>query len=231
MAGTKSGVKAFRSEVDMLRNVIRRTVNEVIDKKLRDTGGGKPAGPVRDLSPLAGRIGKLEREIGAVRDMAGKGVKELVKGKDIEGLLGGITESKLGEINKKIRMFGKELEMLRSQVEDSNVKKFEEKFQREMGAMKSQVNKVIIDGKGLEERLSSEMEDLKNGPGIPKPEGGQVKGPDMEELRRDLEIIKTKQEWIENNIERIDIKPLLRKMEELEHKMRVIRVSSPIILE
>ena len=97
--------------------------------------------------------------------------------------------------------------------------------------VKSQINKVIIDGKGLEERMLSEIEDLKKGTENMEKLGGQFKSFDLGELRRDLEIIKTKQEWIENNIERIDIKPLMRKMEELEHRIRVIRVSTPIIVE
>ncbi len=146
-------------------------------------------------------------------------------------VLGDMVESRLSGLNNKVLMLRREIEMLRGELESSKVRKLEGEFQRNIGNLKSQLNKVIIDGKGLEERLGSEIEILKKETGDLGKTGEHVKGLNIEELRRDLEIIKTKQEWIENNIERIDMKPLLRKMEELEHKIRLIRTSSPIVLE
>ncbi len=207
MAGSR-GLKAFRSEVDALRNVIKRAVNDAVRRRLGD------------MEELKKRQELLEKSL---RRGPGKGLA----GKDMK-MLEGMVESRLGGLNNKILMLRREMEMLRSELESSSVKRLQEGFHRDVSNIKSQLNKVIIDGRGLEERISSEMEELKSGMEAPKPGGPGI---NVEELKRDLEIIKTKQEWIENNIERIDIKPLLMKMEELEHRIRVMRVSSPIVLE
>ena len=60
--GNKSGVKAFRSEVDTLRNVIRKTVNEEIGKSLsgRKTPVRTVTAPAPDLKPLRERMARLE---------------------------------------------------------------------------------------------------------------------------------------------------------------------------
>ena len=146
-------------------------------------------------------------------------------------MLEDMVESKLGKLNNKILMLKREMEMLMGELESSKVKKLEEELERSIGNLKSRIAGVAVESKGTDVVFDSEIEKLKKDIETMREIEKHIRGLNLQEIRRDMEIIKTKQEWIENNIERIDIKPLLRKMEELEHRIRVIRVSSPIVVE
>lgn len=251
MANTRRRVEAFRSEVGMLRNVIKRTVNEVIREELEDVEALKKKQRVieaglkkaemksslfQDLRPLIRRVEALEM---AVRDMekvaSDKGVersiREALKKRKVEAVLEDIVESKMGALNNKILMLRREIDMVRGALESSKVKKLEEEFESRLGKLKSEIAEVSVERQSQDEVFDAEIKKLKRGMEGFGRLGEQAQGPKLGDILRDLEIIKTKQEWIENNIERIDIKPILRKMEELEHRIRVINVSSPIVLE
>ena len=49
-------------------------------------------------------------------------------------------------------------------------------------------------------------------------------------VRRDLEILKTRQQWLENSIKRFDVKPLYEKIEDIEHVLRRFKMSSPVVV-
>lgn len=244
-------VMAFRSEVSMLRNVIKRTVNEVIREELEDVETLKrkqrlieadlkkaetKSSLFRDLRPLIKRVEALERAVRDVEKAASgkvveRSIRDVIKGRKVEGVLEDMVESRLSSFNNKVLMLRREIEMMRGELDSSRTRKLEEEFERRLGKLKSEIAEVAVEHQSKEEVFDSDIRGLKKAVKDMRPFGGQSGRIDVDELRRDLEIIKTKQEWIENNIERIDIKPLLRKIEELEHRIRVITVSSPIVLE
>lgn len=230
----KVKIKEFKREVDALRNVIRKTVDEVVGEKLGDivvTGEAETEGG----GSLEKRIASLEIAVENIDESVKEAVDEefrnLSEGEGMEIVKGEVESGDLDKVNNKILMLKREIEMLRSELESSSVKRLEEELQKVVGSLKSQVNKVIVDSRDLEERIASELEDVKKEMINLKSKGEHAGGLNMKEFIRDLEIIKTKQEWIENNIERIDIKPILRKMEELEHRIRMIGGSAAVIVE
>ena len=59
----------------------------------------------------------------------------------------------------------------------------------------------------------------------------KVKGVNGEGISRDLEILKTKTKWLEEQIEGFDIKPLHERLRELELDLKRVTTNSPMIVE
>ena len=58
-----------------------------------------------------------------------------------------------------------------------------------------------------------------------------IKKLDLKQLRREIEILKTKEHWIVDNLERVDIEPVLDKINEVEHKIDRLKATSPFVIE
>jgi hypothetical protein len=104
---------------------------------------------------------------------------------------------------------------------------------REIEKMKAKVKELEeTAGKGFED-LEVEVKAMTSKLGSMH---GSVKG--MEEagtagVMRDLEILKTKAEWLESTVQKFDLKPLYARLEELEDMMRTGRGSGsgPMVIE
>ena len=48
---------------------------------------------------------------------------------------------------------------------------------------------------------------------------------------RDIEILKTKADWLESTVNKFDLREIHEKIEELEEKLKSHRGYSPIVLE
>jgi tetrahydromethanopterin S-methyltransferase subunit G len=59
----------------------------------------------------------------------------------------------------------------------------------------------------------------------------ELKTLNIKDITRDIEILKQKVQWIENNIEKINIKPLHERIQEIEHKINTVKISSPYVIE
>lgn len=212
-------MQTFRKEVDALKNTIKRTVDEVLKEKREIAQTDVDLGRVDErLEEMDSRVKSLERAVKDSESLVKKALEKELKGLDINKAVGKGMESSVSELRKDV-------EMLRNDIESSSTKKLEEELDRQVGSLRSEVNGLAAKSKALDQRLAS-AENVKGG--VPMP---PVPTKDTQKFLRDMEIIKTKQEWIENNIERIDVRPLMKKMEELEHRIRVLKVSSPIVLE
>ncbi len=58
-----------------------------------------------------------------------------------------------------------------------------------------------------------------------------IKKLDLKQIRREIEILKTKEHWIVDNLERVDIEPVLDKINEVEHKIDRLKATSPFVIE
>ena len=59
----------------------------------------------------------------------------------------------------------------------------------------------------------------------------KIKGVNTENISRDLEILKTKTKWLENQVEGLNIKPIHDRIVELESELKKVSGSSPIVME
>jgi hypothetical protein len=59
----------------------------------------------------------------------------------------------------------------------------------------------------------------------------EVEDVDIKDMRRDIEVLKQKMDWIEEGIDKINVKPIFERIEEIEHMMQTFKVSNPVIIE
>jgi hypothetical protein len=124
-------------------------------------------------------------------------------------------------------------------------------LRQEVAALKRSSNESMQESIGsFEERVAIEMERMEaklkehgekaNRPvllNVPKPKeaaAGQriQEQPDFQGLRRDIESLKMKINWLENQYENLDLGILKERIEELENELKTsTRVSHPIIIE
>ncbi|MBU0530448.1 MAG: hypothetical protein KKC05_02140 [Nanoarchaeota archaeon] len=79
--------------------------------------------------------------------------------------------------------------------------------------------------------LQTEIVSIKNQLGNVRNVEDKLKNSDLEEIKREFEKMKQKSEWLEDQLERIDINVLHEKIQELEHMMRTSNATSALILE
>ena len=58
-----------------------------------------------------------------------------------------------------------------------------------------------------------------------------IKRLDLKQLRREIEILKTKEHWIMDNLEKLDIDPVFEKIQEIEHNIKLLKATSPFVIE
>jgi prefoldin subunit 5 len=99
-----------------------------------------------------------------------------------------------------------------------------EKIHEEVKVEFKEVTDQMNDFRAQMTQFGKSMEDLRK-------VDDDIKKLDIKEIRRELEILKTKGHWIEDNLEKLDVKPFMDKMQEVEHKIDRLRATSPFVIE
>lgn len=108
----------------------------------------------------------------------------------------------LRDLDEAKRQLEKEREALRD-MEKKNAKDIEE---------------LSIELKALNSRLDSHS-------------GAPVKAQDLSGIIRDIEILKTKADWLESTVHKFDLKQVHEKIEELEDRLSEHRTQTPLVIE
>ncbi len=83
----------------------------------------------------------------------------------------------------------------------------------------------------LVERMKVEIKTLREGMDETKQAKEHVDNMDVSNIRRDMEALKQKSKYIEGHIERIDVRPLVNMIQEVENKVERLKASSALIIE
>lgn len=162
--------------------------------------------------------------------------------KKIEARVAGLesTVTKMFKLFKKIKTTSspkkmldleKELKSMKNVIEDFNVKSLEEDIFKQFDVIKRDSTKSIenqkntIEDMGIE--LSSVKKDLETFQDFEK----EFTEMDLKNIRNDIEAIKQKTEWVESEVERINLSPLLERIDELENRISNMKLSQPMIIE
>jgi len=81
------------------------------------------------------------------------------------------------------------------------------------------------------QRVEHETAQLREKLETMKTPSGDAKELDTESIKRDLEILKTKTGWLEEQIENLNLKPMIDRINELETDLKKAMKSSPLVLE
>jgi len=125
----------------------------------------------------------------------------------------------------------KELSSSKAQAAEMGMKSIDEKVSAQLEKMDAAVRDSITkSGEELDKvvgdlkNLKSEIEGLKKLTEV-------LNTMDISGIRRDIESLKTKSKWLEQQIENVDIEPLYELIKEIEGRVSYSRTTSPVIIE
>jgi len=132
---------------------------------------------------------------------------------------------------KKMVEFEKELKSVKDVLEDFDVKNLEEDVFKQFSRSSSDAAKTIETQKKDIEEIEIELSAVKKSLSDFQIFEKEFTGLDISNLKKDIESLKVKSHWLEMELEKLSIRPLLEKMNELESRISTIRLSHPTIIE
>lgn len=201
-----SGQSGLSEKIDAVADEINRELAEKTDVKLVEEVMRKEVEIVKVAA-----INELNRRVDA-----------------IEKSVGGSIEAQLNDAKKAV-----EKSVMDSVVQKPDFKALEEGLYKEFDKLRSflkdqtdtQAKHVDSMEKDLNaaKTLRNEVEKLRKqvGPGAE----------DAEALAKRIDALKTKEEWVETELLKVDLTPLYDKVKELENQMLKLNISMPVILE
>ncbi|MBI4020060.1 MAG: hypothetical protein HY367_01900 [Candidatus Aenigmarchaeota archaeon] len=104
---------------------------------------------------------------------------------------------------------------------------FANQFEKINSAIKTSLSK----NNELRENMEIELKTLKALMGQSEAFERQAKEVDLKGMRRDMEAVKTKLQFLERHMENMDLKGVIEKLGELEDKLKGLRSGTPVIIE
>ena len=128
---------------------------------------------------------------------------------------------------KRIDIIEKEVSTIKETLEDINLKSLEEDVFKKFQELNSEIKNSLKTQKMEMAKMSSESSKLKKG----MHEAKSTPEADMKNLARKVEALKTKSEWFELELEKVNIRELHERIDELQARLSAIRISQPLIIE
>lgn len=161
------------------------------------------------------------------------------------------TKSYIESDSKEINKLLTEIELLKKKVDDNthriegvsskdlkNYKKTREhevqdivNFQAKLEKMHEELREDFKEMSEQMEDFKVQMNDFERKMETIKNVEDDIKKLDLKQIRREIEILKTKEHWIEDNLEKIDVEPVMEKIQEVEHKIDRLKATSPYVIE
>jgi len=179
----------------------------------------------KNVSDIRNRLAENEKRTENIMNELAKAMKSFQ-----EGPLPPVSLSNdnSGRIVKEINNIRNEL---KTKINENSVKDFEDGVYRELETLNKIIRDSVKDSSEYSRRINIELsaieEKMKN------LESGheKIKGVSSEGLLREIEILKAKQKWIEDNIEHFNLEPLHEKIADFERRLNMMKINSPLIIE
>ncbi len=131
----------------------------------------------------------------------------------------------------EMKLLKKEIDDLRKKIEGPDAKRIEEVVYSEFEKMNRVIEENAAKENNFMEQIKVEIDALRNEIEAIKKKETDIEKLDIPGLRRDIESLKEKSRWIEENIEKFDIQPLYEMIKDMENKLNVLKISSPLIID
>lgn len=95
----------------------------------------------------------------------------------------------------------------------------------------TEIKKILEKNNQIIEKSTEEIYSLKQRIDSFKDLEDILKGTDIKTLGRNLEILRTRSQWLEDRLEKFNVQPILEKIEEIEVAIKSLQASSPLIME
>ncbi len=220
-------LEGFRSEMPRTEHIL-----EEIEHRIAQTKGVALTQDKHETSELKRRIELMESRLqGAEQDMEEEIEKLKREGRSAEfSKFMTAVEDNRKRISE-LYPLKQEVESIKSNAASFDAQEMKNGVMAEIGKLESKLSETVAKKGEDIQRLEQEMARMRQAIDSIREVGEQVKGVDSKSMSRDLEILKTKSKWLEEQVEGLDLKPLHSRLKDLEHEMRKITVRSPLIVE
>jgi len=138
-------------------------------------------------------------------------------------------KSRMHQLEENVERFEKAL-VYKDKISGTELKKIHNEITNEFERINSIFVKTIEGMKNEIDTLDNGLKLIQDGVANVKNIENNIKEFDIKTLRRDMEILKTKHDWMETKIDS-NVIPLEQKITTLEKKIRVMKNTTPILID
>lgn len=131
----------------------------------------------------------------------------------------------------RMQALEKDIAHLKSILEDFNLKSLEEDIFRKLGSMNRTVEAALSEQKKEIGRTEERLASLKDTLSLVRKTEEKFESFEPKQLRQQIESLKTKVQWMELEMEKVNVTGLLDRIDELESRLDALRISQPTIIE
>jgi chromosome segregation ATPase len=215
----KPKVRAKEVKAPVIKERIKKVPVKVPVVKERIRTVRVPAGD----PALAKRIEESFREIGEMRsDIARQEESYSNITKDIDGIKKRVLN--LNEMRAEVKA-------LRMRIDKIDFQGLTKEIYNQFEKMNSSIRESEKKTDDLVEKMNVEIKTLREKMEETSQAKEHVEGLEVSHMKRDMESLKQKSQYIEQHLERVDVKPIVEMIQEVERKVDSLRASSALIIE
>lgn len=132
---------------------------------------------------------------------------------------------------KRMNALERRVASLKEVLEDFNVKNLEGDIFKRFNQINKTIATSLEEQRKTIENTEIEISTLKKNLDEFQTFDKEFMNLDTASLKRDIESLKTKTQWLELEMEKMNIRPLLEKIRELEARIDALKLSQPMIIE
>jgi hypothetical protein len=223
----KASINGLRSDMPRAEQILGD-----IEQRLIETRGTLFTRQQHELEEMGKKINMLETRMEETESDIEEGIERVRKearSSEISRFLSVANDNR-----KRIaglEQMKKEFEEVKKRSASFNAQKMKDTILTDFEKINNSLVESIEQKKNEIQRVEQETAQMREGIESLKGLEERVKGVNAEGISRDLEILKTKTKWLEQQIEGLDIKPLHERLRELEGDLRRVTGSSPLVME
>jgi len=222
-----TSITRFREEMPRTEHILME-----IEERLKETSGALFAKQQHQLEEMQRKINMIEARVEGTEKDIEEAVERMKKGgveAEISRFLRDVNENK--QKIAKLEEMKRDFEEMKKRSASFNAQEIKENILMDFEKINTNLVESIEKKKSEIQRLEQETAQMREGIESLKNLEGKIKGIDSETITRDLEILKTKTKWLEEQIEDLNIKPLHDRIQELETDLKRVTSSSPLVVE
>jgi len=237
---TEQCVESIKNVMEYVRANQER-IEGIKEKTSKNTGNGdveKLSQKIKELSekvasieerpfvPKPGDSSGMGRILGKMHEIE-KGMEGLEKTLEKEKTENIATQAHASKLFAEVKKNRENIERIESTSSSSGIRD----VYKSMEKLKDSVSEAIERQKERDERIENELNAMRKEAEQMKMLKERIDKMDVDELSRKVESAVEKSRWLEEGMERLDLKPLYDRIEEIEHKLKQLKVSSPFVIE
>ena len=162
------------------------------------------------------RIESLEKRIQSLENLLEKRVSKTLQ------KIRPIDIEKYSSLVKRMNILDDKIEDLKK--EESSLEKLRPEVNRTIENLNRKISNTLMKNKMDIKHADEEILILKN-------QLAEVRKLDIKRLLREMEVLKMKTRWLEEHVDRFDVKPIFEMIDELESRIKAITSTTPMVIE